>query len=189
MIPTRPQSQFWGGMSLRESLTACVTATFIVLSAMFFRIPLHLPGHRVLPLAFFLLLGRSLIKSGWAGTAIGLLGGLSMLAMGRENPSHVGQYLVAGMIADLAWLIPSRFQSIFTGALAGAAIGASWLPVPLLVNRLLGMESSAAIWTVMVKNGWAIGFGAIAGALAWTVAKRLRASGFYCENRGSRLAG
>lgn len=174
---SRTASGFWAGLSLRESLAACFCATFIVISNMFLRIPLHIPGHRVFPIVFFLLVGRASIRSRWAGTAIGLFAGAALLALGRENPAHFGQYFAAGIIADLTLLIPGRLHSVLTGAIAGALIGATWLPVPLLLNRLLGMTADVAIWNVVIKNGWAIVFGAIGGALAFPVSQRLRVSG------------
>jgi hypothetical protein len=177
MISQQAEAKFWAGMTLRESLTACLSSALIIVSAVFFRIPLHLPGHRVLPLVFFLLLGRCAIAAGWAGTAMGSLAGLALFGMGQENPAHVAQYVGIGLIADVIWLVCARGRAIWLGTIAGALMGAGWIPIPLLINRMLGMDRESAIWIALMKNGSAVAFGALAGALAFFMAKRLRTAG------------
>lgn len=169
--------RFWAGLSLREALAAAFSAALIVVSEIFFRVPLHLPGHRVLPLVFFLLLGRRSVSSGWAGTAIGLIAGLILFSLGRETPAHIPQYVIIGLVADLISLVLGRFHSAVVGLIAGALLGACWLPVQLLVNRMLGMDAGLAVAAALIRNGWAIAFGAIGGLLAFSVGNRLRAVG------------
>ena len=172
------KSDLWAGFSLRESLVAGFCAIFIVLLGLFLHIPLHLPGHRVLPLAFFLLLGRACVRPAWSATVIGLIVGIVMLSLGRQGPIHIVQYLMAGAIADMvSILLPAVTRSLPIGALAGGLVGASWLPVSLLVDRLAGMEIDLAFRHTLFKVSSAILFGAVGGAMVPAVARRLRASG------------
>ena len=80
---------FWGGFTLREGLVIGFIAALIVLAEMLVRIPMHLPGHRVLPLAFFLLLGRGVVDRYWTATSIGLLTAVGCMALGREGLDHL----------------------------------------------------------------------------------------------------
>jgi hypothetical protein len=173
-----PKPDLWAGFSLRESLVAGFCATFIVVSNLFLRIPLHLPGHRVLPLAFFLLLGRACLRPAWSATSIGLISGVLALSLGREEPMHLLKYLAAGGIADLTSLVlPAVTSSFIMGALAGALVGSSWFPLSLLTDYLAGMDAELAFRHTLVKLGSAIVFGAVGGALVPAVACRLRGTG------------
>jgi hypothetical protein len=168
----------WCGFSLRESLVAGFCATFIVLSELFLRIPLHIPGHRVLPLAFFLLLGRACLKPKWSASAISLIAGLVSLCLGREEFLQIFKYLAAGgMIDTVALLLPAVTRSLPLGALAGALVGAAWMPAALLVDRLSGMDLGMALRHTLLKLASAALFGAVGGAMAPAVARRLQASG------------
>jgi hypothetical protein len=177
MIQSRSETYALAGLSLRESLTLCFCTAGIVVSMTLLRMPLHIPGHRVFPLALFLLVGRASVRSGWAGTALGSFSGLALLSLRGETPSHIGQYVIAGFIADSMWRAARQLPSMLTLVVTGALIGASWLPVLLLMNQMLGMDRDLAIWTVVIKNGWAIGFGAAGGFLAFVIGERLRAAG------------
>jgi hypothetical protein len=106
--------------------------------------------------------------------------------MGQENPAHVAQYIGIGLIADATYLLFARARAIWFGTLAGALMGAGWIPIPLLMNRLLGMDREAAIWITLLKNGSAVAFGAIGGAIAFLVAKRLRVAGFLLPRQEER---
>jgi hypothetical protein len=170
--------KFWGGFTLRECLVLGFTASLVVITEMLVRIPLHLPGHRVLPLAFFLLLGRSAVRHGWAATSIGLLTAAGCLALGREGLDHLMKYVAAGVITDAAaFALPAVLTSSLLGAVTGALIGASWLPVSLVVDRLAGMDTGAAWQHTLLKLGSAMLFGAAGGLLAPAVSGRLRRSG------------
>jgi hypothetical protein len=177
MIQSRSETYALAGLSLRDSLALCFCAAGIVISTMLLRMPLHIPGHRVFPVALFLLVGRTSVRSGWTGTAIGIFSGLALLSLRGETPSHVAQYAIAGLIADSMWRAARQLPSMVTLVIAGALIGASWLPVPLLMNQMLGLGSDQTIWAVAIKNGWAICFGAAGGALAFVIGKRLDAVG------------
>lgn len=176
----RPGAGMWCGFSLRESLLAGFCAASIMLAEQFLHIPLHLPGHRVLPLAFFLLLVRACVRPPWAASLTGLLAGIMALSfgMGHGGPIQVMKFLVAGIIADLASLaLPLVTRSLPFGFLAGAMVGASWVPLSLLEDRLVGMGMSLALGHSLIKASSAAAFGAVGGALVPGVARRLRATG------------
>ena len=169
---------FWGGFTLREGLVIGFIAALIVLAEMLVRIPMHLPGHRVLPLAFFLILGRGVVDRYWTATSIGLLTAVGCMALGREGLDPIVKYLAAGVVTDIAaFLIPIVLRYSLLGALAGALIGASWLPIGLLVDRMAGMDMGAALQHTALKLASAMLFGAAGGFLAPTVSCRLRRSG------------
>jgi len=169
--------QYWGGFSLRECMVICFCSVLIVASDMFLHIPMRLPGHRVLPLAFFVLLGRFAVGRAWAGSAVGLLAGIASCSMGLHGVDQVFKFLAAGVIVDgLALMVP-LVRSRLLCVLAGGLIGASWLPVSLLVNRMVGMDMDLALRLALFKTGSAVLFGAIGAAPVPTVARRLSASG------------
>ena len=87
----RPGAGTWCEFSLRESLLAGFCAASIMLTEQFLHIPLHLPGHRVLPLAFFLLLVRACVRPIWGASLTGLLAGIMALSfgMGHGGPIQV----------------------------------------------------------------------------------------------------
>lgn len=171
------KDRFWGSLSLRESLVMGFCAAFIAVTGMFLHIPFHMPGHRVLPLAFFLLLGRACVPRFWTATAIALASSVLALSIGRDDPTHLAKYLAAGIMADVVVGLFSATSSVPFGALAGACIGASWLPVNLLADLAAGMDRDLAIRHVLLKSASAIVFGAIGGGLVAPVFRRLQASG------------
>jgi hypothetical protein len=169
---------FWGGFTLRECLTIGFTAALIVLAEMLLRIPMHLPGHRVFPLAFFLLFARDAVDRRWAATLVGVLTAAGCAAAGRDGLDHLFKYVAAGAVTDIAALIaPHVLRSSLVGAATGALIGASWLPAGLLIDRLAGMDAGAALQHTLLKLGSAMLFGAAGGVLASSVSGRLRRSG------------
>lgn len=183
------EMKFWGGFTLRECLVLGFIAAIVVLVEMLVRIPMHLPGHRVLPLAFFLLLGRSTVRRGWAATAMGLLTAAGCLALGRDGLDHLLKYVTAGVVTDaVAFIWTGAIDSSFLSALTGMLIGASWLPVSLLVDRLAGMDTGAALQHTTLKLGSAMLFGAAGGLLAPSVSGRLRRSGLVPEEGFRRQA-
>jgi hypothetical protein len=179
------KDRFWRGMSLRECLVAGFCAAFIAVTGMFLHVPFHLPGHRVLPLAFFLLLGRACVPRFWTGSAIALASSVLALSIGRDDPTHLAKYLAAGIMADVVSGLFSTTCSVPFGALAGAAIGASWLPVNLLTDLAVGMDRDLAIRHVLLKSASAIIFGAIGGGLVAPVVRRLQASGLVSRKCAS----
>jgi hypothetical protein len=177
------KDRFWGGLTLRECLVLGFCAAFIALTGMFLHIPFHFPGHRVLPLAFFLILGRACVPRFWAGSAIALASSILALSIGRENPANLAKYLAAGIMADIVLGLFSATRSVPFGVLAGAAIGSSWLPVNLLTDLAVGMDRDLAIRHVLLKSASAIMFGAIGGGLVAPVVRRLQASGLVSRKR------
>ena len=178
--------KFWRGFTLRECLVIGFIAVLIVLTEILVRIPMHLPGHRVFPLAFFLLLGRAAVPRPWAATSTGLLTALGCLALGRDGLDHLVKYIAAGILTDAAARIaPAVLRSPLLGALSGALIGASWLPAGLLIDRLAGMDTGAALQHTLLKLGSATLFGSAGGFLAPAVSGRLRRSGLVPAGEGS----
>lgn len=166
--------------TLRESLIVGLCATFIVLSGLFLYIPSLLPAHKVLGVVFFLMLGRGCVRPALAATVIGLLAGLIALypGLGRGGPIQLVRYVTAGGVADALYLfLPAMTASRLFGTLAGALMGATWFPLAFLMDLIVGMGAGAAAQHALLKTVSAVSFGALAGFLAPTVVRRLRASG------------
>ena len=177
---TRMGESLLARFTLRESLVVGLTATCIVLSGLFLYIPSLLPAHKVLGVVFFLLLGRGCVRPALAGTIIGLLAGLIALypGLGRGGPVQLVRYVTAGGVADLLFfLLPSMTDSRLFGAIAGALMGMTWFPLAFLMDLLVGMEAGTAARHALLKTVSAACFGTLAGLLAPTVVRRLRASG------------
>ncbi len=185
----RPEQRFWAGLTLRECLVACFCSALALASSMFLRIPMRLPGHRVLPLVFFLLVGRYAVGRAWAGTAIGLLTAVMSFSVGWQGLDHAMKYLAAGLITDaVAMALPRLPRSIPFCVIAGGLIGASWLPVSLLINRLAGMDLGVALGASLIKVGSGIFFGAVGAAPVPTVLRRLGASGLLPSSAARQIA-
>lgn len=179
-LVSRIGSRLLAGFTLRESLIVGLCAVFIVLSALLLHIPGLMPGHKLLGVVFFLLLGRSCVRHPLAATTIGLLAGLIALypGLGRGSPLHVFQYAGTGAAADLVcFFLPSMPASRPLGLLAGALMGATWFPLSYLFDRLVGMSADMAARHALLRVASVIVWGALAGFLAPTVVRRLRASG------------
>ena len=171
------QSRFILTLTLRESIIAAFTAVLMVATSTFIRIPIHLPGHRVLMLVFFLLLGRACARPFYFATFIGIIAGLLALMLGHEPPAHLLNYSIAGVISDLSFhLLPSRRYPILVSPIAGGLIGASWVPASFLMDQLAGMDLIFAFTHSLFKFTWAIVFGLLGGILSGAVQLRLRSS-------------
>jgi len=91
---------------------------------------------------------------------------------------QLAKFLCAGIVGDLAFLLlPAATRLFPVGALAGAMIGASWFPVALLFDRLMGMDADLALRHAMLKTASAALFGAFGGAIVPLVSRRLMTSG------------
>lgn len=170
-------SASWVRSNLVDGLIISFCATGVVLSGLYLRMPLHLPGHRVLPLAFFLLLGRTSASRSYAGTAIGLLSGGLALSVGLEPHGlmHGVKYMIAGGIIDAAYLlVPLATTSWILGALAGGIAGASWLPIGLAFDRITGIDADVTLRFAWFKIISAICFGVAGGAIGPALTRRLR---------------
>lgn len=184
------KTDLWAGFSLRESLVVGFCATFIVVSGLFLHLPMHLPAHKVLPLTFFLLLGRACVRPAWSATVIGLIAGVVTISLGgRGAPVHIVQYLMAGGIADVvSILLPAVTRSVPIAALAGGLVGAGWLPVSLLTDRMAGMDFDLAVRHAIFKVSTTVLFGAVGGAFVPTVVRRLQASGLVASRPGAQAS-
>jgi hypothetical protein len=119
------------------------------------------------------------VRHSLAASTIGLLAGLISLypGIGRGSPLHVFQYTCAGAVADFLYIfLPSMPASRPLGVLAGALMGATWFPLSYLIDRIIGMDSGMAAQHSLLRVASVILWGAIAGLLAPTVVRRLRAS-------------
>ena len=96
---------------------------------------------------------------------------------------------MAGAIADLVSLaIPLVTRSLPFGFLAGAMVGASWVPLSLLEDRLVGMDMTLALGHSLFKASSAAIFGAVGGAMVPAVARRFRATGLLHGTKTSAAA-
>ncbi|MDR3764755.1 MAG: hypothetical protein P4M01_11735 [Acidobacteriota bacterium] len=173
-------TKYWLGFTLREALVTGFSAVGIILAQQFLRIPMHLPGHRLLPLVFFLLLARACIRACWVATLTGFLAGLMSLlfGMGHAGPMQLLSFVIAGLIADIVFrLLPRLTRSVALSAITGAFMGVSWVLVSIVQDRLLGLDFSLAVTHSLLRAGGAMIFGALGGAFATPVARRMQASG------------
>ncbi|MCA0941605.1 hypothetical protein LCM08_19015 [Salipiger pacificus] len=167
-----------GGFGLREALFLALCTVLLVSTKIFFRLKLGIPGHSAFFLAFCLVLGRTLVPRGLAATFVGVLAGLAMMALGlgKAGPLIVLQTGIGGLMVDALALLGLTRQ-LWGAALLGVAAGLGRGPAQLAQNLLIGMDWDLALTTAGLKLLPAALFGALGGALALVVARRLERGG------------
>jgi len=185
MIPGAVKAQndnWWMGFSLQEAIFMGFCALLIVLSKVVLRFHLGIAGHSMFFLAFFMLLCRGCVPRPATATLVGLLAGIGtvMLGLGKGSVFGLLNFLVPGLALDLAaMVVPALSTAWLPAVLGGVIVALGHAPGQYLINRLIGMDSDAALQFVALKTLPAIAFGIMGALLVPKTVRTLRSSGLF----------
>lgn len=171
------------GIDTRDALLVSFFALFIVIARAALRLHLPLPGHSMLPAAFFLVLARACVPRAGAASATGLLAGASaaLFGLGRGGPLILLKLALPGLAVDAGAAVGPRLltktNAVWGAALLGAAAGASTFFATAAVEALAGMPADLILAHALLAAGAKTVFGALGGAAAGAVVGRLREHG------------
>ncbi len=166
--------------TLREALLLGFCATFIVLSRASLRLHFSLPGHTMLLMTFFLLLARGLVPKLGAATLVGVISGIVcvLLGMTKAPPLVVTNFVLPGVIVDVAALVFPRVAASYPGAIATGVVASIGKGVSAAgMDVLMRMDREIVLRHVAITTLAGMAFGAIGAALVPPVVKRLQANG------------
>lgn len=168
--------RFFRSFTLREALVLAFCATFIILARATFRLHLNITGHAMFFTMFFLVLGRGVVPKKGAALMVAVLAGVaaSLLGLGKGGPLVMLRFLLPALVVEvLAWLYPRLSQQVWSGGLAGALGGTTRGLLTMAADLVAGMSLSLAWAHGLANGGMNLLFGALGGALAPLVARRL----------------
>jgi hypothetical protein len=171
-------TMLWKRFSLREAILLGFCATFVVLTRAGLRLHLHLPGHAMFFLMFFLLLARGCVPKTGAATLTGLIAGLVSVLIGiTGSPLILLKFLIPAVLVDVGGLIYPRFAlsygaCILLGALAtaGRAFSVTWL------EWLVGIETDIILKKAIINALMSMVYGGVGAALVPAIVRRLKAN-------------
>ncbi len=171
-------------LSLKDSLFLGFCAVFIVSAKMALRLHLKIPGHSMFFTMFFLLIARGCVKHRLAASFSGLLAGIltMLLGLGKGGPLLIVKFILPGLIIDLlAGVIPGLFQSVVLCMLAAGLAAASRLLTSLLIDFMVGMDTTIMLQHALIKSAGSIFFGMASGAAVPAVIRKLISHGVIDE--------
>ena len=172
--------------ALGHALFLGFCAVLLVSSKILLRWHLHIPGHSMLIVSFFLLLGRAVVPSKTAASTVGLWAGLMVvvLGLGKGGPLQILKYLLPALGVDLgALLIPAWAQRIWGCALLGIAAGLGKTGANIFVDWAVGMDPGVLFLHATAKGLGAVVFSLVGALLLPPVLSRLRAHGLLQEEK------
>ncbi len=168
------------GIAVADITVIALVAVMIVLGKTITRIPISVSGHGGVLWIAALVIGRAIVRRPWAGTLMGVVGGLLVVMF---QPSEAGplfgalKYIVPGMVLDGLYPLLGRFDQAVPAMLAGAAAHLSKVVVDFVQSFLLaGANSNAAKIALVTLATETLGhllFGILGGLLAAFVLKAL----------------
>lgn len=180
---TRERTDNWLiGFSLQEAIFVGFCALLIVLINVLLHFHLGIPGHNTLFLAFFMLLCRGCVPRPLTATLVGLLAGIGtvLLGFGRGGAFGALNFVVPGAGVDAAaMLIPTLATAYWPAILGGVIVALGRVPGHYIINRLVGMDSIAALELTALQTLPALVFGIIGALLVPKTVRSLRASGLF----------
>lgn len=166
--------------TLRDLLFIGFCAVFIVIFRMAFRWHLGISGHSMFYTIALLLLARGCVSFPWSATFAGTLsGGMAlMLGLGKGGPLIIAKFLFPALIIDLSALVWPLFFGNYVGIalVAALAAGTKFLNVVLL-DWLVGMETTMILQHALIEAAGAVFFGVAGSLLVPPVLRKLRARG------------
>jgi hypothetical protein len=172
--------------TLRELFWLAFCAAFIVAARSGLRLNLKIPGHAMLFTGFFLILARGCVPRHGAASLVGLVAGLasSLVGGGGKGLEGILRFLLPALVVDAAGAVAPRFPSrLIPGALVGAAAGATRFLTLAGADWLAGMDPSTLLaHAATISLSHAL-FGAVGGALAAGLVRRLEARGLLQQWR------
>ena len=175
-MPSRNQP----GLSLHDALFLGFCGVCILIAKMAFHWKLHIPGHSMFFIMFFLLLAKGCVPNRFAATFTGGLAGMMalLMGMGSGGPIHLLKYLIPGLVLDgFGNLFPS-FTLRYAPCLAAAAAASfSKFFGNAAVDWLVGMELPILLQHALLQSLSAVAFGMLGSLLVPPVMHRLKAHG------------
>ncbi|MBN1932962.1 MAG: hypothetical protein JW786_15270 [Desulfobacterales bacterium] len=177
----KTQSMIWKNFTLREALYLCFCATFIVITRATLRLHLHITGHAMFFMMFFLILGRGCVPKKGAATFIGLIAGLLSLLLGvggKQGPLVILKFLFPGFIVDCAGIIyPTLAISYPACAIVGGLASLGRVIIILFIDYLIGMELTIVMQHAVITSSMNTIFGILGSLMVPSVVRRLIAYG------------
>jgi hypothetical protein len=133
------------------------------------RFGIALSGHGGVLWIAALIVGRSVVRRRWAGTMMGLTGGLlvAFLSPGTDGMLNVAKYVLPGLTLDLLMpLFGQRLDRAAPAAIAGAAAHATKVLVDVFVGVIAGLSPALIFVGLGLNVTLHVGFGALGGILA-----------------------
>lgn len=168
------------GLELKEALFLGFCGVCILLAKMAFRWKLHIPGHSMFFVLFFLVLAKGCVRHSFSASFTALLAGLMalLLGMGSGGPAHLLKYLVPGLVLDgFGRLLPGLSRRYLPCLIAAAAASFSKFFGNAAVDLLVGMDTAILLQHALLQTLGAVLFGIPGGLLAIPVMRRLKAHG------------
>jgi hypothetical protein len=165
--------------SLREALLLGFCATFIVLTRAALRLHFSLPGHTMFLMMFFLILARGCVPKLGAATLVGLVSGLVCLLLGmtKAGPLIVTNFVVPGVVVDLAALVYPRMVTSYVACVVVAVVASASKGLSAAgLDYLMRMDEEIVLRHVVITTLAGIAFGALGAALVPPVIRRLQAN-------------
>lgn len=164
--------------ALRNALFLGFCAVLLVSMKILFRWHLHIPGHSMLIVSFFLILARGVVPGKLSASTVGLWAGLMVvvLGLGKGGPLQMCKYVFPALFVDIgARLLPNWTHSLWTCALLGVGAGLGKTGANLLVDWAVGMETGVLFLHAGLKGLGAVIFSLLGSLLVPPVLTRLRA--------------
>lgn len=175
-------------LPLKESLFLGFCAVFILVFRAGLRLHLHIPGHAMFFMIFFLMLARASVDYRAASSFCGLLAGLGalVLGLGKAGPMILPKFVLPGLVIDLgALLLPHLFESTLLCLVVAALASATKFLGTYALDWLIGMEGQVRLQHALFETGTAMIFGIAAGLLVVPVIRQLKAHGVISGKPGS----
>ena len=170
----------WHFLELKDALFLGFCAVCIMMGKMVFHWNLHIPGHSMFFVMFFLLLAKGCVPYRFSAAFTGLLAGVMSLlvGMGTGGPVHLLKYIVPGLVLDGVCSIVSGVTMFYLRCILAAAIASfSKFFGNAAVDWLVGMDTTVLLQHALLQSLSAVGFGVAGSMLVVPVMHRLKAHG------------
>lgn len=170
----------WHFLKLENALFLGFCAVSIVMGKMIFHWSLHISGHSMFFVMFFLLLAKGSVPYKFSSGFTGLLAGVMSLlvGMGTGGPVHLLKYIVPGPFLDgLCSIVSGVTMSYLRCFLVAAIASFSKFFGNAAVDWLVGMDTTVLLQHALLQSLSAVGFGVAGSMLVVPVMHRLKAHG------------
>ena len=163
---------------MREAILLGFCATFIVLTRAGLRLHLHLPGHAMFFLMFFLLLARGCVPKNGAATLVGLITGLVSILLGiTGSPLILIKFLVPALLVDLGAFVYPGFSVSFPACILLGVIATASRALSITgLEWLVGIETEIILQKALLTALRNSLYGGLGAALVPAIIRRLKAN-------------
>lgn len=168
-------------VELKHALFMGFCAVCILAAKMAFRWNLHISGHSMVFVIFFLIIARGVVPYRFAATFTAAITGAAalMMGMGQGGPFHVLKYVFPGLFLDLSAMAYPRFMYRWIPCIFAAAVAsASKFFGNAAVDWFVGMDAAILWQHALLQSAGAIAFGIVGSLLVPPVMRRLEIHGF-----------